>query len=514
MTTQPEPSSDAETTEATKTNSAEGRISTQLLRLRHRAFLRAPWLFPDPYYAESLGYHLAQDARLNLATEPPANENIQLHCVWANEYYTPSSIDGLLQGLTRLGWDRDDLFFSHSDTTAWTKRLRLSEYGGAWISLGPIKRPDDQRFFTSRRTAPLPDWADYAFGQLTSLTPSITCVSIAFVFKEDQRSVFERALRKSYNTELRRQRTGYEIFDPRALKREAIQNYRATVRADMLNWYRTHLPGVFSTQHKATGFPTCELFTLKATPLPLPEDVKASDHKYLGALGVDGRIDCWTSQKVDGLSFFWPIDRDQKVGNHGAMVATAEALSSLQRKGHEDASAEQFPHLVNDYTEHLLRLWGLLPLLNGYHEALSSMRDTPSLNSRSKSVKTLKAMAGFAQQTRDVLPVTTELLEDTEPLPTWARNTTPFVAVNPRFNGKEQLAHAIAARVRRKADRLQRLEKSVQTTIMQTSALLSAYENLRIQANIKWLTIITLILSIATAFIALENSQTVREWWK
>ena len=56
---------------------------------------------------EDLAYYRQRDLERNLETTPPSDERVELHCIWAVEFYTPSYADKLLTSLKVLGWDRE-----------------------------------------------------------------------------------------------------------------------------------------------------------------------------------------------------------------------------------------------------------------------------------------------------------------------------------------------------------------------------------------------------------------------
>ena len=133
--------------------------------------------------AEDSAYFGQRELEENLETTPPSDERIELHCIWAVEFYTPSYADKLLTSLSALGWDREQ--FPGRDTPeSWVKKSRQNPRGGAWINLGIIRTPEDQRPWPLRdRTAQLPEHVHYARGGLYSVTPSLTCAVICFVFE-------------------------------------------------------------------------------------------------------------------------------------------------------------------------------------------------------------------------------------------------------------------------------------------------------------------------------------------
>ena len=167
---------------------------------RNTAYRRFPSFIPNPERHELLEMFRRHDADDNAKSEPPSGEVIDLHCVWAIEFYTPSHISKLLRGFESLGWNRDDTLGFDRNPTRWVQRNRELPHGGAWFNLGRIQRPGGGTNFGLYRQAPLPSGVKYALATMYSLTSSITCIAIGFVLDETQNRRFEQALRRTRRT--------------------------------------------------------------------------------------------------------------------------------------------------------------------------------------------------------------------------------------------------------------------------------------------------------------------------
>jgi hypothetical protein len=221
---------------------ARGAFQGRWQAARRRAFRKAPWLFPDPELPEMLATVRQNDAQRNQEACLPAEESIGFHALWALEYYAPNHLDGLLDGLTKLGWTTRGLRANEEDIVDWVRRRREHESGGSWLNLGVIRRPGGKRF-SGALTAPLPPKFDYAFGNLVSLTPSITCVMLVFVPKTDIIASYERIMRQNYQTVMRRRDTGYSILSPEIQRRDAIRDLRRDMRNDAGIWFKQKSSG-------------------------------------------------------------------------------------------------------------------------------------------------------------------------------------------------------------------------------------------------------------------------------
>lgn len=483
--------------------------------LRRRAFRMAPWLFPDPRLPEVLRAHRQTDFDENRETAPPPDEAIGLHAIWALEYYAPSHVEGLIEGLTKLGWNKPDLFAPGGNVADWARRFRDTERGGAWLELGFIERPGNKRFLGNTRNAPIPSSFDHAFGSITSLTSSITCVMIAFITKPGVSTSLEQALRKDRSTACRRTGTAYSILSPRSLKRDDIAAIRRSLRTEAANWFKQNLPGLFSYGHIGDELPTCELLTLKTgSPFAPREDDAPKPDPYLDLLGVARNVYAWESQDLPGLYWSWPTGNDELNKFHAIITARAMTLSKPSLYGDNETSENSFPHLVDDRVHHMLQAWGLLALLSGYQTRLNRMRDSNILGSRKKrsSKRSLSLLASLASSTRDIVPIAAELSDAPENAD-WIKQAEDFEPLNKRLYGDGGLASVVAKRIRDKARLIRTTEQAVRELVSQNSAILSAYENVRIQAHIRWVTIFTFLVAVAAVLFAAENSKIIRELW-
>ncbi len=495
--------------------SPRGQVRAKWLSFRRRAFRMAPWLFPDPSLPEILGYHRRTDPQRDAESRLPDDESIGLHAIWALEYYTPAHVSTLINGLTRLGWDKSRLGSTDRNAVEWVRALRDHEIGGSWLNLGVIYRPDKKALLGLSRVAPLPHSFDYAFGQIVSLTPSITCVTIAFVPRDEVIQSFERDLRRNYVTRVERRGTSYAIIDPYFGRCRAVRDLRWKLRLEAAAWFREYLPGVFCSGHLGKELPTCELLSLKvAAPFPARNPGDQKPAPYLGQLGVSNDIDVWQSASLQGLYFSWPLRSDDDPKYHGVLAAQKAVLERPSLYGQSGTTEDCFPQVVNDHAQHMLQLWGVLALLTGYQNAISRARDSDILgSSRFPSVTILRSLASLSSASRDVMPMVTELSQNGDRSPVWSRFAEEFQPVNNTFSGSEGLTERLVQRIRERAAQMDQFDRTVRELISQRSAIVSAYENVRIQQHMRWLTIIIFVLTAAAVLFAAENSPTIKAVW-
>ena len=273
-----------------------------LYRLRCRAHNGIPSIISHPDNARRLSEVRKLDPTQNAESTPPLDEFIDLRCMWAVEFYSPAYVDLLLAGLRKLGWDNKYGVNNLESPTAWIQRTRLNAYSANWLNLDLIRSSDAEGFDSSTLIGLLPPNVQYATGRLYSLTSSLTCIVMAFVFKENYSSKLDESLRTNFQTYVKPSERGY--YTPSIQKTELIRQIRTNMVKFTTMWFHENLPGLFSSGVLGGDLPTCEFVVLRqAEPFMHPRENSAHSTEYLFTLGMNFAYDVWQSVGVQGLRF-------------------------------------------------------------------------------------------------------------------------------------------------------------------------------------------------------------------
>jgi hypothetical protein len=382
-------------------------------RIRFALRKRFPRLFDHSFDAEAREFYKTRDPDENLKTTPPADELIDLRCLWAVEFYTPAHIENLLACFRRLGWHQDDVSASRNNPVAWIQRLRERPTESGWFNLGHIRAPASDTFLARSRTAPLPQHVAYATGGLYSLTSSLHCIVIGFMFDDEYSQRLDRVLRTDRQTYLKRTRRGHQVFRPQRQKADFVRQIRGEAIDGASSWFREYLPGLFSSGILSGEFPTCEFVALRqAEPFPPRPEGSARPPAYLSVLDMEFDANSWACVEMPGLKFTWPMTRTGNSRYH-AVLAIREGdfdTAKLSSWGGTDRSAQI--SYVDRKINGLLSRWAILPLLAGYGRHLNTIRDSATLRSDSRSdpVKVLKSLGDHVSYNVDIAAVTAELI--------------------------------------------------------------------------------------------------------
>ncbi|MBI3092293.1 MAG: hypothetical protein HYY96_16655 [Candidatus Tectomicrobia bacterium] len=476
-------------------------------RLREYGYRKFPSLFPGPDYSRMLQWCQSRDEKDNAQTKPPDDEQIELHCLWAVEFYTPSHVDKFLSSLASLGWDREDVYGLPNPISE-VQRWRETSVPGGCLELGPIVRPGDTRFPSRCRTAPLPEHVEYAFGAIYNITSALTSVIVSLVFNDTYSSCFDRFIRQDYKTYIQRIKRGYRIYEPRLQKHEEIRSLRNHARSAVGNWFRENIAGLFSANILGGEFPTCEFVMFKKA-LPFPT-IGAREHnreEYLSLLNMHHDLAAWISEDIPGLKFAWPVLREEQ--RHHAILAVNKgdfhAITDLTAfRGHNRTAYVSF---LNSNLMSLLNHWALLALLTGFERRLNSLRDStlPRGSYTRSPLRLLEEIGILVSESANIEIIATELHEYTKRESQFRLEMSTFKPSNKKFYNDPEitLAESLRQEVEKRVKRLQIADRSIRDLLIQQGTGLSAYQNIKLQKKLGCLTWIVVILTLLMAYTSL-----------
>ena len=466
----------------------------------------------DPDVEEALASFRAKDHQNNVETSPPTDENIALRCVWGVEFYTPSHIEGLIDSFRRLNWEPGDYPDPSRNPEVWLRGLRGSQYGGAWLSLGSLV-PEGSKipFLVDKHTVPLPEGVEYALASISSVSPSLVSIVVCFVLKDDTSSLFEDALlkdRETYPTSFITPFTrGRRFHEPWSQKRDHIDRIRAEMSKKVGGWFSENLPGLFSTGLLDGKMPTCEFVTLReAEPFSSLATGSARFYEYLNLLGMGRDFDVWKSIKTAELKFRMPSSSERDLLYHSMLAAGGRQSKGEASDLYDKTSGEPRLASLDLAMSDLLRLWAILPLLEGYRQHLERVRKSfiPSRERRRDSADVLELLGSNVAYSVDIAAVASELdmlltkgflllgnVKAFEPCDTNVYQAGLSLEKHLKRNIKEQVKW------------LQKTDESVRGHLSQYGSLLAATESVRLQSTISRLTWALFLIGGGTLVVAL-----------
>lgn len=479
--------------------------STNFLHhLRYEAYKWFPNLFPLPSLVQGIDYWRERDPEINEQTKPPEDEFVDLRCVWAVEFYTPAHLDKLLDGFRKLGRYGKNNLTHWRDPVAWVQRSRRHLSSGGVFNLGPIHPPGTNSPFLSSLTltAPLPPNIEYATGSIYSLTSSLTCIAMGFVFEEAFSVQFDKALRTERQTYTEpSSKRGFQIYRPEMQKTNHIRQIRSDIARFSMIWFRENLPGLFSSGILGGNLPTCEFVTLRCAE---PFKQNSSTLDYMSVLDMDFGFNVWQSKDIPGLKLGM-LGRTEHNLQYHSILAAKESNFNKERmgtSGYQTGRESQISY-IDRRIKGLLSRWAILPLLEGYSRHLSTIRDSATFRSRSRQdpVGILKTIGHHVSDSVDIAAVTDELISYARQDSLFSLDVDTFEPCNKEYHESgytltKNLSYAIS----NSATWLQKTDQSLRDHLIGYGSLLGAKENIILQKKLTLLTILILVLTAVLVF--------------
>lgn len=486
------------------------RVQLRSLTQYVRKLFPLPFLKVNPDSDENLlRLYRERDAENNKETTPPDNELIGLGCIWAIEFYTPTHMDALLAGATRLGWEEEG-FYSLRDIEEWVNRSRRHPQGSGWHDLGTVRWSGTNGLTEKKvhRDALPPPRMIEASGYMLSLTSSLVCVVMRFSPNEDLSAGFDTALRTDRQTFLTESSDRLRMMhNPGYQKASHILQIRSEAKKNIATWFSVNLPGLFSSGLLEGEIPTCELVTMRQVE-PFPNE--RSSANYLRLLDLDSNINVWSSVEMPSLKFSLSLRSPVAPQYHSVFAIKTEDHDDEEHNDLKSCapSRAEIVFVNNVVANGLLGWWAFLPMLECFGKGLSARLRSPVLKPgfAEDSVIELSELAQHVSHSIETNAIANEVqfLSDNQFLV--RQRLDEFVPTTEGFfpNGftlEDHLYSLIAER----AAWIQRIDSSLRAYGTQYGALLGAMENVRIQQKISRLTCVlvalTIVLTIVTIFL-------------
>ena len=482
-----------------------GNLFNHILVAVRNRFRRS---LPSSPMEEVSAFYDEHDPQDNVDSSPPEDEFIDLRCMWAVEFYTPAHIDSLISSFGKLGWGMEESASPSQNPINWIRRLGRSQSSTAWMNLGlitPVGAGSSFPGFT--RKADLPQSVEYALGGIYALTPSLTCIEVCFVFKEEFSRTFDAALRTDRKTFMTPVGRHWTIHTPHIQKGNNIQEMRSCIVGSIGAWFGNNLPGLFSSGLLGGAIPTCEFVTLrKAEPFPSRTQLEHSSRKYLMLLGMHSDFGAWESTSTTGLKFRMPYQSEGINPYHSILaINESQCIDAVpDYYGSKERSA-QIDHL-NMVMANLVVMWAILPMIEGYMQQISKVRHSVTFKPRSRQnpIDMLEQLGEHMSYSVAIAAVVSELSTLDNGMPLLGTSGEVFEECYGQVKDRKISLHKqLASVIGKQATLLRATDAALRDHLMQYGSLLGAAENVRVQRRIGSLTRALLLLALASVVMPL-----------
>lgn len=445
-------------------------------------------------------YHDVLDPKENKETTPPDSENIEYHCVWVTEIFTPSNINSLIKYINNLGWNENNINIDEKyNLIKWIQEGRRDGTRSSYMNGGVILSPLDSSKFPGsyKKYIKLPNGVDYCSLSLEHFTSSITLVTVQFVFNDKIATSLNETINTSYKTKIQNIKSYFDATSilysrPAQQKRQSIRNRLQNIHDSIYTWFNKNLPGYFSSMD--TNLPTISLITSSKYDLSIKEKDTFAKHYtdmlFEPAIEIwKGKGDCTAELRICRERHYNQSNKIATIfGKYGDLMKYIE-------KGFGDGR-EGLTNKLNMSLRRTISFWATHNLFMSWEKQLASIRDK-----KQSSLKDEKCALKELNQIRDkFLSLSTDVQVVAADIINWVSlkgidsniDFTPPVFYRNYSNFLEYLRLNIIER----SKMLSNLESQVNKYINANSNLTSAITNLRIQRKIFWLTLSIVILTI------------------
>lgn len=466
---------------------------------------RFPNLIPNPY-GEHKELFREMDSTSNNKTKMEADAKLELACIQISEIFGPSEIDSLYIGLQRLGWDQDKLLAKESNIF-WIQNQRLYGTEGTlyldWIH----KTKDEKNFILSRYSANFPKEFSTLIVRIHQLTPSVTCLNIAFILNSENSMEYMRAINKPQKTKIipRRGSRNYHIKNPEHLKEDATRDIREKYRKLSISWASRYFPGFFHKNCELNQFPTMEILLLEGhTPFDKETPHKTNIYHWTRFANIDSYTDAWISKKSPSLRFSLNTQHDTTFPNHITAALRRDTLTKNDTRHHDAKSTHSLVHFTISQLDGITSKHALIcylkEILRSIKEERQSLSPEIVKNGSNQGAQKINKYFLNAIGTPTIARESEELSRNTA---SFKRNASGFID-QPFPKGSEP--HDISDRLRLSLAQLSRKlldeDRDTRDFMNQLSSAIGTKESMAAQRRMEIVAIIALIVSVASMLFA------------
>lgn len=493
-------------------------------RVRWRAHALLPRWIPHPK-VPGLSHRHEEDQASNAATRVPDGEALHLRVLWAAEIFGPNEIERLYACLSKFDWSAGARFDT-GGALGWVRRQRVYGFGGTYHVGYVTRRADRSRWIMARHNyAVLPESVDYLLVELAQLAPSVTCVLVGFVLKEDASQCFAQVANRDQVTAVVPREGGavIEYLEPPTLKQRALERTRLAQRNWAVDWMHANLPGYFCARGDLAVMPTAELTTTDQQALfGDPNDrARLLRQDWRHVVARFGTV--WTFRGEGGQSLrvsFSDSDTESAPFHLVASLCTSELEPGiLQRMGWGDKAPASYVAYCHAQLKGILQNWAGLVFLIEAAKDIKLARQTMQVGklSRRKTMQVLDRVQRFFDQAGSVSVAATEIRDRVQigavalpdcahfEAPAWGRDGAPRI-----------LATELLARAGRQATEVVEIESALREHFTQLTSVVSIRESIAAQKKMEWLTyaaIFVALASLAVAVLSVQDWTPGLGWW-
>jgi hypothetical protein len=431
--------------------------------------------------------------------------------MWGMELFGPAEIELLYERLARLKWTAGVATSKTDGALNWVRHQRAYGGEGGWYNVGIVaERSDHQRFFMLNNYASLPAEVDYLLVRIFQLTPSLTCVLVGFVLKDQATRSYEVEINRDRKTV--RERSSYRWavsnLEPEHLKRRSIEQVRSKMQNLVGRWFRANLPGFFCGL-SGSHLPTAELVTTRTRHLLSYErhEPPGINFGWRHLFANCSRFDVWTYAECPALRF---SAEGHGFSDESFNLVVALCTSDVPEESLKYIGGREFGSYVaysHEMMDGILSNYAGVAFLKEVSKDLKISRAKLKISSlRHRSgVHVLERIQSFFDRSLGTPVVATELRDRSKRPSLYQHEYSRFIS--PRWTKDEEqreFAKVLCEQTHFLATRVIAEENSTREHFEQLASILSVRESIKAQRRMEWLTVIALVVATGSLIVALS----------
>ncbi|TQV67481.1 hypothetical protein [Aliiroseovarius halocynthiae] len=474
-------------------------------RLAWRVHARFPNTVPNPYRREKESIR-KRDAQANLESSLKEGENLQLGCIVVSEIFGPNEIEALYEDLIKIGWGKDRISTLTDVNIEWIKEQRLYGHGG-WLSLGHVVRPREVKDFLGVcYTADFPIEFSSLWVRLTQLTPSVTCMTVAFMLSDEASRDYLHEINRPAETRYspNRRTGGYAVQGVEVEKETRVGLVREKYRNLGIAWFAKNFPGFFTKHCEDTRFPTAEFLSLDGfTPFEHDTEIKRGWRHWSRFVGIGRSSDFWLNNENPSLGYAMRNGYQETLPNHITVAQRWEASSEPNEEVVEISLNRKAMTALNE-------LEGIIPhyAFTAYlSELLRDLKETrqsfATVSKARRSTQDVDRISSFFRRFVGIPAVAQEALALAKDEVSFRINASGF-SYHSGFGADKKLESADGLRsfTERLSRKLLEDDRGTREFLNQMSSAIGTKENIAAQRRMEFLAVVAAIVSFGSLIVA------------
>jgi hypothetical protein len=423
-------------------------------------------------------------------------------------------VQDLQDKLQALKWSAGYRRPVNDNAANWVKVQSAYGSAGSWYNVGVVTRLGEHRLFPlAENKADLPGEVDYLTVSMLQISPSLTCVLIGFMLRESFASAYSTTLAQNkYTITERSNGWGLTRISPAEQKRRSVEATRSRLQEVVRTWFASNIPGFFSGG-SGVKLPTAELVVTTSEHL-LNDSIFREGARWKALISDAPHYDVWVSEEHPALRLSGTFD---SLNEHPSHTIISLCSSLMPDNGFlNERTARRYQNFCEHELKWVLAHHGCVIFLQEIAREIKQSRAALRIglaNSRGSSV-VLQDIQGFFDRMLGTPAVLTELHDKCRNPAHFEGSCGKFTAIGwSEAQGDRNLTTSQYEQTKFLSNQNLSAEHGAREHFEQLSSVLSVRESVKAQQRMEIITIVALLVSVASLIAAIPSLKHVVTSW-